>query len=215
MKIAVIGAGGFAREIAWLIYDIATEQAMLEYQQPIEFVGFLVSDATKLGPRDTKILGEFSWLKENKIDALALGIGNPTTRMKLAEELKRDFPALLWPTLVHPTVRFESGSCKFGEGVTISAGTLATVNVKIDAFAMVNLTCTIGHEAEIGEGSVINPLTAISGGVKIGKRVLVGTHAAILQYVEIGDDAVIGSGAMVNKYVGAGTTVMGVPAKVR
>jgi acetyltransferase-like isoleucine patch superfamily enzyme len=78
---------------------------------------------------------------------------------------------------------------------------------------MVNLNCTIGHESSIGAGSVINPLTAISGGVKIGKSVLVGTHAAILQYISIGDHAVIGSGAMVNKDVEPNATVMGVPAK--
>lgn len=214
MKIAVIGAGGFAREIAWLISDIANTQRMSELGDPYEFVGYLVSDTDKLGPRDTKVLGDFDWLKQNEIDALAIGVGNPALRLRLAEELITANPKLRWPALVHPTVQFDA-SCTFGDGATVSAGTIATVNVEIGAFAMVNLTCTIGHEATIGEGSVINPLTAISGGVKIGKRVLVGTHASILQYVEIGDDAVIGSGAMVNKVVAAGTTVMGVPAKDR
>lgn len=210
--IAVIGAGGFAREIAWLIDDIANEQGLSESSEPFQFAGFLVSDASKLGPRDSKVLGDFSWLKENHVDALALGIGNPEVRLRLASELKRDFPEIKWPALIHPTVQFHR-SCRFHEGVTVSAGTIATVNVEIGAFAMVNLTCTIGHETTIGEGTVINPLCAISGGVKLGKRVLVGTHASILQYVEVGNDAVIGSGAMVNKNVPEAVTVAGVPAK--
>jgi len=214
MKIAVIGAGGFAREIAWLISDIANTQALNELGDPFKFVGFLVSDAGKLTSRDSSILGDFSWLKDHRIDALALGVGNPSVRMRLVEELKAAYPSLAWPALIHPSVQHDA-SCKFGEGSTISAGTIATVNVEIGAFVLVNLTCTIGHETVIGEGSVINPLTAISGGVRIGKRVLVGTQASILQYVEIGDDAVIGAGAMVNKNVAAGATVTGVPAKVR
>jgi sugar O-acyltransferase (sialic acid O-acetyltransferase NeuD family) len=215
MKIAVIGAGGFAREIAWLISDITNTQRLADLENSYEFAGYLVSDAGKLGPRDTPtILGDFNWLKENEIDALALGVGDPTTRMRLAEELSSAHPKLEWPALVHPTVQHDE-TCRFGAGATLSAGTIATVNVEVGAFAMVNLTCTIGHETVIGEGSVINPLTAISGGVKIGKRVLVGTHASILQYVEIGNDAVIGAGAMVNKFVAAGATVMGVPAKAK
>jgi acetyltransferase-like isoleucine patch superfamily enzyme len=80
---------------------------------------------------------------------------------------------------------------------------------------MINLTCTVGHETKIGEGTVVNPLTAISGGVTLGNRVLLGTHAAILQYVKIGDDAVVGAGALVTKDVPDGVTVVGVPAKAR
>jgi sugar O-acyltransferase (sialic acid O-acetyltransferase NeuD family) len=212
--IAVVGAGGFAREVAWLISDISDVQALGQTSDQFKFAGFLVSDASKLTSRDSELLGDFSWLKTHHVDALAMGIGSPEIRLRLATQLKRDFPDTEWPALIHPSVRFDS-SCRFQEGVTISAGTIATVNVEIAAFAMVNLSCTIGHETTIGEGTVVNPLTAISGGVNLGKRVLVGTHTSILQYIEVGDDAVIGSGAMVNKNVEAGSTVMGVPAKQR
>jgi sugar O-acyltransferase (sialic acid O-acetyltransferase NeuD family) len=143
-----------------------------------------------------------------------MGIGSPDVRLRLSEELKRRFPRIPWPVLIHPSVHYDA-SCEFREGVILCAGTIATVNVKIQEFAMVNLSCTIGHEATIGAGSVVNPLTAISGGVAIGKGVLVGTHAAILQNISIGDHAVIGSGAMVNQHVAPNTTVMGVPAKPR
>jgi sugar O-acyltransferase (sialic acid O-acetyltransferase NeuD family) len=210
-RIVIIGAGGFAREVAWLISDIAHHQSR-ENSKTMEVAGFLVSDATKRGERDSEILGDFTWLEKNQVDGLAMGIGNPEVRLRLGQELKRRFPRIPWPALIHPSVRYHE-SCEFAEGVMICAGSIATVNVKIEEFAMVNLSCTIGHEATIGAGAVINPLVAISGGVKIGKGVLVGTHVAILQYVSIGDHAVVGSGAMVNKDVAPNTTVMGVPAK--
>jgi sugar O-acyltransferase (sialic acid O-acetyltransferase NeuD family) len=180
----------------------------------MEAAGFLVSDVAKVNERDSKILGDFTWLEKNHIDGLAMGIGSPEARLRLSQELKQRFPRIPWPVLIHPSVTYHE-SCRFGEGVTICAGSIATVNVRIEEFAMVNLSCTIGHESSIGTGSVVNPITAISGGVKIGKGVLVGTHVSILQYISIGDHAVIGSGAMVNKDVASTATVMGVPAKPR
>lgn len=212
MKIAIVGAGGFAREVAWLISDIALQQSLDETCAQFEFAGFLVSDLSKIGDCDSKVLGDFSWLKNNRVEALAMGIGNPAVRLKIGNELQERFPAIKWPALIHPSVKY-GASCLFEEGVNVCAGTIATVNVTFGRFSMVNLSCTIGHESQIGEGTVINPLSAISGGVKIGSRVLVGTHASILQYITVGDDAVVGSGAMVHKDVAAGITVMGVPAK--
>jgi acetyltransferase-like isoleucine patch superfamily enzyme len=102
---------------------------------------------------------------------------------------------------------------QIGEGAIICAGSIATVNVRFEPFCMVNLTCTIGHEAVIGRGSVLNPTVNISGGVELGSGVLVGTGAQILQYVKVGDGATIGAGAVVTKDVYAGTTVVGIPAK--
>lgn len=211
-QIAVVGAGGFAREVAWLIADIARDPSPRKRMEPMDLAGFLVSDSTKASAADAGVLGDFDWLERNQVDGLAMGIGSPEVRLRLSQELQRRFPRIPWPALVHPSVQYHE-SCTFREGVIICAGTIATVNVRIEEFVMVNLGCTIGHEATIGAGSVINPLTAISGGVTIGKGVLVGTHAAILQSISIGDHAVIGSGAMVNKDVAPGTTVIGIPAK--
>jgi len=211
-RIAIVGAGGMAREVAWLISDIAHDRYLHQPSESMEVAGFLVSDPTKISERDSDILGDFTWLEENHVDGLAMGIGSPEVRLRLGQELKQRFPRIPWPALIHPSVKYHE-SCRFAEGVTICAGSIATVNVKIEEFALVNLNCTIGHETTIGAGSVINPITAISGGVRIGKGVLVGTHVAILQYISIGDHAVIGSGAMVNKDVAPNTTVMGVPAK--
>jgi len=211
MKIAIIGAGGFAREVAWLLRDIMDTDGLSGSPSTTTFLGFLAS--TK-GEHNSEVLGDFSWLDKNECDALAMGIGAPNNRLRIAEELKIRFPKLRWPTLIHPSVKYDE-SCTFGEGTTICAGNIFTVNVKVGRFALANLSCTFGHESEIGDGVVINPLCAISGGVKIGNSALIGTHSSILQYVSIGEGATVGSGAMVNKDVPAGVTVVGVPAKPR
>jgi sugar O-acyltransferase (sialic acid O-acetyltransferase NeuD family) len=210
-RIAIIGAGGFAREVAWLLEDIsaATNQDASAYVA----AGFLVSDASRLGPCDSAIAGDFSWLESNYVDALAMGVGTPAVRLKLAEELKTRFPHIVWPALVHPSVKWQRRTMEVGEGTIICAGSIATVNVRFEPFCMVNLSCTIGHEAVVGRGCVLNPTVNISGGVELGRGVLVGTGAQILQYVKVGEGATIGAGAVVNKDVSAGTTVVGIPAK--
>jgi sugar O-acyltransferase (sialic acid O-acetyltransferase NeuD family) len=209
-RIAIIGAGGFARELAWMLEDIAaTSQETSRYAM----AGFLVSDASRTGPHDSPVLGDFSWLESNHVDALAMGIGTPAVRLELAEKLKERFPHIAWPALVHPSVKWQRRTMQVGEGVIICAGSIATVNVQFEPFCMVNLSCTIGHEVVIGGGCVLNPTVNLSGGVELGSGVLVGTGAQILQYVKIGNGATVGAGAVVNKDVNAKTTVVGIPAK--
>ena len=203
-SIAIIGAGGFAREVEWLIYEINSAARTASYK----FVGFLAE-----GPSSSPTLGSFDWLETNSIDALAMGIGDPSAKLRISAQLKQTFPHLQWPPLIHPSARYDARSCRFEEGVVVCAGNILTVNVVVEAFAMINLSCTIGHEAMIGTASSLNPTANISGGVKIGKGVLIGTGAQINQNLTIGNFAKVGSGAVVVKNVDPDVTVVGIPAK--
>lgn len=210
-RIVIVGAGGFAREIRWLLEQINAASTRWA------FAGFVVSDLGRLGERDSRagVVGDLSWLEEHRraIQAVAIGIGDPKARVALAAEVRRRCPELEFPALIHPSVLFDRPSCRVGEGVAWCAGSIGTVNLELGAHCLINLSCTIGHEARLGVGCVLNPTVNVSGGVVLGDRVLVGTGAQILQYVEVGDDAVVGAGAVVNRNVGAGVTVVGVPAR--
>jgi sugar O-acyltransferase (sialic acid O-acetyltransferase NeuD family) len=211
MKIAIVGAGGFSREVAWLIRDINA------VSPTFEMAGYLVSDLDQLKETDSKeqVLGDFNWLHSHQdvIDGFVFGIGTPQIKRKLSETLCKEFPNILWPSVIHPSVRFDHDTTVIEQGVVLCAGTIATVNITLREFAMVNLMCTIGHESVIGAHSVINPTVNISGGVRIGSGVLVGTGAQVLQYINIGDGATIGAGAVVSRSVPEGQTVVGIPAK--
>jgi sugar O-acyltransferase (sialic acid O-acetyltransferase NeuD family) len=211
-RIVVIGAGGMAREIRWLISDINAVSPQYE------FAGYVVSDLNAIGPHDAKkdIVGGYDWLDKNRssINALAIGIGSPSVRLKVAQQLKTLMPGIEFPSLIHPAVVLDRDSAMVEEGVLVCAGVVATVNIKLRAFSLCNFACTLGHEATVGRGSVINPGANISGGVVLGDGVLVGTGAQVLQYLSVGDGATVGAGAVVTQNVPPGVTVVGIPAKI-
>jgi sugar O-acyltransferase (sialic acid O-acetyltransferase NeuD family) len=211
-RIAIVGAGGFAREVEWLVREIDPNG------EAYEFVGYVVSDLSKLGEHDSRdrVCGDLDWLQGPnglRVDAVAMGIGTPRPRLKVGDELRSRFPGLEFPALVHPNVRYDRGSSRIGDGAIVCAGVVGTVHVELGAFALINLSCTLGHESFVGRGSVLNPTVNLSGGVRIGDGVLVGTGAQVLQYVSVGDAATVGAGAVVTKDVAPGATVVGVPAR--
>ncbi len=213
-KLVIIGAGGFAREVRWLAEDVSKSNKNNEH---FDFAGYVVSDLNITGEHDSvsDILGNFQWLSDNRnsFDCLAIGIGSPVARNEIATALEKTFGIEYWPSLIHPSAQFDRKTCTVSRGVLICANVVGTVNVSFKEFSIINLSCTIGHEAVIGRATTLNPMANISGGVTLGESVLVGTGAQVLQYLDVGSNSTIGAGAVVNKPVISGTTVVGIPAK--
>jgi sugar O-acyltransferase (sialic acid O-acetyltransferase NeuD family) len=210
-KVIVLGAGGMAREVSSLL------RSLNRTREQFQFLGYVVTDLSRLTDRDSRaeVLGDYSWFTRNRdrVDAAILGIGTPEARLKVANDIRPLAPGLEWPALIHPSAILDSDTLSLGEGAYVGAGVVGTVNIVLEPFCLCNFGCTLGHEARIGRGSVINPGANISGGVTIGEGVLVGTGAQVLQYRSIGAHAVVGAGAVVTRDVKAGDTVLGIPAK--
>jgi len=211
IEIAIYGAGGFGREVAWLAEEYARPVggyrviALLDdnpANQGREINGFQVMSLESLA------------LKQPQAK-IALAIGKPATREKLAQRCKeRGFEFV---PLIHELAEI-SRWVEIGPGAVICGGCILTTNIRLGEQVQINLDCTIGHDVVMGDYTTLAPGVHVSGWVHMGKRVYVGTGAVFVNGTEakpllVGDEAVIGAGACVTKDVPPGTTVVGVPAR--
>ena len=207
-KIVVFGAGGFGREVA----------AMLQYSalaEEFELLGF-VDDGLSAGTQVNRlpVLGDTEYLMRTEEHlAVAMGIGEPAIRRKILEKLLPN-KMLTWPNLIHPLARLhDRANISMGRGNIICDGNILTTNVNLGDFNIINLCCTLGHDALLGDYCSLMPTVNVSGGAILEDEVYVGTGAKLIMATTLGKGSVVGAGAVVNKDVSPGVTVKGVPAK--
>ncbi|KIO78633.1 acetyltransferase [Pedobacter lusitanus] len=206
-NIAIIGAGGFGREVKMLIDQInnqSKEYNLLGYYADGVTPSTLINGYPVLGPIENL----------NKVDEelfVVAAIGLPSLKKKLLSII--DNPFISYATLIHPNVIIGSDDVTIGEGSIICAGSIITVNINIGRHVIFNLGCTVGHDTIIEDYCSFMPSVNVSGEVKIKQSVYVGTGAKIINQLEIGENTIVGAGAVVYKSLPANCTAVGIPAK--
>lgn len=204
----ILGASGFAREVAWLVDRINkvnptwnllgfTEENCSSYER-------MINNYPILG--DDRVISRFPHAD------LVCAIGSSQTRKKVIESIKSSYPSAVFATLIDPSVDIAETNT-IGEGTIICAGNLITVNTKIGNHVIINLACTIGHDTTLDDYVTIYPNVSISGHCRIHERSELGTGAQVIQGLEVGENTIIGAGSTVVKSIPANCTAVGVPAK--
>lgn len=206
--IAIFGTGGFGREVLALIQDIN------RVQPKWNIIGFF-DDAYAPGAMCN------GYACRGKLDDLnkwpsplniVVAVGNPGTKKAIVGRITN--PLIDFPKVIHPSVWIgDEASVEIGRGSILCAGVMVTTNVRIGEFVTLNLQCTVGHDAKIGDYSAFMPSVNISGEVIIGEEVYVGTGAKIINQLEIGSKTIVGAGAVVAKSLPANCTAVGIPSK--
>lgn len=205
-KIAIVGAGGFGREVKMLIDQINAVKPVYE------LVGFFDDRHYEGKINGIDYLGTVTDI--NKVDeelGLAVSIADPKAKKKIISSVKNK--NIFYPTLIHPSVIIGEDDVQIGQGNIICAGVIITVNIKLEDFIILNLSCTVGHDTTIKSYCSFMPTVNISGEVLIGEGVYVGTGAKIINQLEVGEYTVVGAGAVVAKSLPAYCTAVGIPAK--
>ena len=86
-------------------------------------------------------------------------------------------------------------------------------SLEIGKHVIINLDCTVGHDAILHDFVTLYPSVNVSGISEIGRCTELGTGAQIIQAKKIGESTIIGAGAVVVKDIPAKCTAVGSPAK--
>ena len=203
--LVIIGAGGFAREVAWLVEEIN------EVDKEWNLLGFLDENKNNHGLRlnSYPVIGGLEFLEKNEVFYVC-AIGNSKVRKQIIQKIEKSnaTPA----TLVHPSVMISKKYTTIGEGTIICAASIITVN--LGKHNIVNLDCTIGHDVVTEDFVTVYPSVNISGNCNIGECTELGTGTQIIQGKNIGENVIVGAGSVVVKDIEANKTVVGVPAKI-
>ncbi len=204
----IFGASGFGREVAWLVERINNSSPTWN------LLGFIDDDDTIQGStiNGYKVLGKTEDIKKYYDAYFVCAVGASRVRKKIVQNMKDVNPDVKFGTLIDPSVEI-SDFVNLGEGTIICAHTIITVNISIGNHVIINLDCTIGHDAVLQDFVTMYPSVNVSGITNIGYAVELGTGMQIIQGKSIGDYSIIGAGAVVVKDIPSKCTAVGSPAK--
>ena len=207
-ELYIVGSGGFGREVAWLVKRINQQNEEWKLKGFIDddekLAGSIIDGYSVIGGTDYfNRIGHESWI--------VCAVGSASTRKKIINKLERN-PNVNFATLIDPSVML-SDSVSIGEGSILCAGTIATVDIHIGKHVIVNLDCTIGHDAIINDFVTIYPSVNVSGNVTVGEESELGTGTQIIQGKKIGKETIVGAGAVVVRNIPDKCTAVGSPAK--
>ena len=190
MKIAIVGAGGFAREVA----------SYLDCE-----VQFYVDDQFSNPSLNIRPLSSLN-VKEDKV---LIAIGDSKLRSDI---LTRIPPSAKFHTFIHDRA-YVGSDVVLGEGAIVCPGAVITTNVKLGAHAQMHVNSIVGHDCVIGDFATISPGAVISGNNKIEDRVYFGSNSSSKQGIEITSDVTVGLNAGVVSDLAEAGVYVGTPAK--
>jgi len=192
-ELAIIGAGGFAREVKqWALMSQATGLFPLT---------FYVSDHLTTPPNRP-----LSQLDPDRSMAL-VAIGDPNARAKVVQGLRH---GQRFTTVIHKTAINQSQA---NDGLIMCPYSVITTDCQLGKHVHLNLHSDIGHDCIIGDYVTLAPGARVSGKCNIGEGVYIGSNAVIREGVTIAPWSIIGANCVVLHDITEAGTYAGVPAK--
>jgi len=210
IDIAIVGAGGFGREVLLTLLDCNKQLKMYN------ILGFVDDDKSLEGKSINKIpvLGGLNWLISNNSKNLkcVIAIGDGKLRKEISQKLEKK--GIEFATIMHPSVVC-SEFVEIGKGTIIQAGSIITPDTKIGDHVHINMDCSIAHDCVLEDFVTVTPGVHINGFVTIGTGVYIGTGAVTKDRIKIGKWSVIGAGTVIIRDVSEFSMYVGVPGKLK
>ena len=204
----IIGASGFGREVAWAVERIN------KVNPTWNLLGFIDDSEDIQGTviNGYTVLGKTFDVKRYSNAYFVCAVGSSKIREQIINRVIEINPDIKFGTVIDPSVEMSS-LVNVGEGTIICAHSILTVNIDIGSHVIINLDCTVGHDAVLHDFVTLYPSVNVSGITDIGHAVELGTGMQIIQGKKVGDYSIVGAGAVVVKDIPAKCTAVGSPAK--
>lgn len=203
-NIIIVGTGGFAKEITFLLSRIENYQLIGYVDDNSDLYG-----KTILG---YKVLGNTDYLLSLREEySVVIGVADPKDKKNIYNKLKSNLN-LKFPNLIDPSALIGL-EVEMGFGNVIMANTTFTSSILLGNFNMINIATTIGHDVEIGNYNSLFPNVNVSGNVKIESKTSIGVGSKIIQGVVVKESSVVGAGSVVIRDIDSKTKNVGVPTR--
>ncbi len=210
---AVIGAGGFGREVMPIAKKMLNNQ-LSNINYKLVFVDQKIENKF-INHYEVMSFEDFISCPDSE-KYFTIAIAHSRTRQDIAEQMIKNG---ITPFSIYAENTVELECNKIGVGSILCPFSCITSNATIGKFFHANIFSYVAHDCIIGDYVTFSPKVCCNGGVIIEDNVFIGTGACIKQGtaekpIILGEGAIIGMGAIVTKSVSPYTTVIGNPARL-
>lgn len=203
-RIVILGAGGYAQQLLWIISRIPGKKV-------IGFVDETISEEGQYrGLPVKKSLALYNNERDSGDFKCICAIGNIPVRKRWVEAYGNDYE---FTSIIDPSA-LVSPDAAIGKNVIILGQTVCSVQCVIEDHVNINWFCLITHHSRVGSFSNISSGVRLTGHAAIGRFCDIGTNVTILPGKKVGDHCILGAGAVVTTDIPAYSTAVGIPAKV-
>ncbi|EOG1983404.1 NeuD/PglB/VioB family sugar acetyltransferase [Proteus mirabilis] len=207
----ILGAGGFAKEIATvLLWNNYKKENIVFFDNINESIDNSIYN-NYLVIRSEKDLYSYFKSYDPKFHIGVGGTRNRSRLLKIGEKNAGILTSIISSTsLISP---FDT-NITLDKGISILSGVTITASVQIGIGCLVNKNAILSHDVEIKDFVEISPGAKLLGHSKVGSFTSIGTNAVILPNIHIGNNCIIGAGSIVTKNIPDDSIAVGIPAKV-
>jgi sugar O-acyltransferase (sialic acid O-acetyltransferase NeuD family) len=206
VKLLVIGAGGFGREVLQYVRDAPSGD--------LEPCGFIDDrpDALSGFALGITILGSIDTYAPAADERAVVAVGDPVVRRWLA--LRATARGYAFASVIHPRA-YVAPSARLDAGVIVAPFAFVAPHSWVGSHVVLNTHASVGHDSAVEPYAVLSPYAVVNGNCKIGEGVFMGTSAAVQPGKVVGRYSKLSAGALVAQHVSPCSLMVGNPATGR